>query len=62
MADQSARGPRCAALVGPYGSGKTTLLEAILFATGETSSKGSVRERNTVGDASPVARERGMST
>ena len=62
MADQSARGPRCAALVGPYGSGKTTLLEAMLFATGATSRKGSVRERNTVGDASPVARERGMST
>lgn len=62
MADQSARGPRCAALVGPYGSGKTTLLEAMLFATGATSRKGSIRERNTVGDASPVARERGMST
>lgn len=62
MADQSARGPRCAALVGPYGAGKTTLLEAMLFATGATSRKGSVRERNTVGDASPVARERGMST
>ncbi|MGE0253719.1 MAG: elongation factor G [Alphaproteobacteria bacterium] len=62
MADQSARGPRCAALVGPYGSGKTTLLESLLFAAGATSRKGTVRERNTVGDASPVARERGMST
>ncbi|MBM3559138.1 MAG: elongation factor G [Alphaproteobacteria bacterium] len=62
MADQSARGPRCAALVGPYGAGKTVLLEALLFAAGATSRKGSMRERNTVGDASPVARERGMST
>ena len=55
-------GPRCVALVGPYASGKTTLLEAILFATGAIHRKGSTKERNTVGDSSPEAHERQMST
>jgi elongation factor G len=54
--------PRCAALVGPYLSGKTTLLEAVLFRTGATGRKGSVKEGNTVGDASAEARDRRMST
>jgi elongation factor G len=49
------------ALVGPYGSGKTTLLESILFATGAVQRKGSVAQKNTVGDASVEARERQMS-
>ena len=55
-------GPRSIALVGPYTSGKTTLLEAILFATGAIHRKGSAKEGNTVGDASPEARDRQMST
>src|ERR1700741_3214124 len=54
-------GPRAVALVGPYGSGKTTLLESILFATGAVQRKGSVAQKNTVGDASAEARERKMS-
>ncbi|MBU6298564.1 MAG: elongation factor G [Alphaproteobacteria bacterium] len=55
------RGPRTVALVGPYGSGKTTLLESILFATEAVPRKGSIPQKNTVGDASPEARARQMS-
>jgi elongation factor G len=47
--------------VGPYLSGKTTLLEAVLFATGTTNRKGSVKEGNSVGDSSDEARQRQMS-
>ncbi len=54
-------GPRTIALVGPYLSGKTTLLESILHATGAIGRKGKVTEGNSVGDASPEARERHMS-
>ena len=54
--------PRCVALVGPYLSGKTTLLEALLFASGSTSRRGSVRDGNSVGDHAAEARSRQMST
>jgi elongation factor G len=54
--------PRCAALIGPYLSGKTTLLEALLHASGSTSRRGSVRDGNSVGDHTPEARARQMST
>lgn len=54
-------GPRAVALVGPYGSGKTTLLESILAITGAIQRKGSVSQRNSVGDHSPEARARQMS-
>ena len=54
--------PRCAALIGPYLSGKTTLLEALLYASGGTSRRGSVRDGNSVGDHAPEARARQMST
>jgi elongation factor G len=54
--------PRCAALIGPYLSGKTTLLEALLHASGATSRRGSVRDGNSVGDHTPEARARQMST
>jgi elongation factor G len=54
--------PRCAALIGPYLSGKTTLLEALLHASGGTSRRGSVRDGNSVGDHTPEARARQMST
>lgn len=54
--------PRCAVFVGPYLSGKTTLLESLLKATGAASRKGSIKEGNTVGDSSPEARSRQMST
>jgi elongation factor G len=47
-------------LVGPYLSGKTTLLESILALTGTISRKGSIKDRNTVGDNIPEARDRQM--
>ena len=62
MANMSANAPRCAALIGPYLSGKTTLLEALLFAAGSTGRRGSVRDGNSVGDHTPEARARQMST
>ena len=52
---------RCIALVGPYLSGKTTLLEAILARTGGVQRAGSVPDKTSVGDASPEARDHGMS-
>ena len=64
MTDKNGKGghrPRCVALVGPQGSGKTTLLESILWVTGSINRKGSLAQHNTVGDASPEARERMMS-
>ncbi|MFN3624090.1 MAG: elongation factor G [Hyphomicrobium sp.] len=59
-ANGSARS-RCIALVGPYLSGKTTLLEAILARTGAVLKAGSVSDNTSVGDASPEARNHGMS-
>ena len=53
--------PRCIALVGPYLSGKTTLLEAILARTGAITRAGTIPDKTTVGDASPEARDHGMS-
>jgi len=53
---------RAIALVGPAGGGKTSLAEAILFVTGAIPRQGSVQAGNSVGDASPEARERGSST
>ena len=53
-------GPRTIALVGPYLSGKTTLLEGILHVCGATHRRGSIAEKNTVGDTSIEARERQM--
>ncbi len=55
-------GPRVVALVGSYLSGKTSLLEALLFASGTTNRRGSVAEKNTVGDHTLEARARQMST
>ncbi|MGE0120123.1 MAG: elongation factor G [Dongiaceae bacterium] len=61
MGQREASAPRCAALVGPYLSGKTTLLESLMFATGATTRKGSIKEGNTIGDSAPEARARKMS-
>lgn len=55
------RSPRCIALVGPYLSGKTTLLEAILARTGAITRQGTIKDKNTIGDASQEARDHGMS-
>lgn len=59
--DPGGHSPRCIALVGPYLSGKTTLLEAILARTGAITRQGAMSDRNTVGDASPEARDHAMS-
>jgi len=55
------RSTRCIALIGPFLSGKTSLLEAILARTGGVVRQGSVADKSTVGDASPEARDHGMS-
>jgi elongation factor G len=60
-AGSAGRSSRCIALVGPYLSGKTTLLEAILARTGALTRQGKVVDKNTVGDATPEARDHGMS-
>jgi len=62
MAGALATGTRCAALIGPYLSGKTTLMEALLYATGAIPRKGSVKDGSTLGDSTPEARARHMST
>jgi elongation factor G len=54
-------GPRNVAIVGPYSSGKTSLLESLLYVTNAISRKGRVDDSNTVGDASPEARDRTLS-
>lgn len=61
MSAQSQSTPRVAALVGPYLSGKTSLMESLLFVAGAMPRKGSVKEGNTVGDASLEAKARQMS-
>ncbi|MBN8913555.1 MAG: elongation factor G [Rhizobiales bacterium] len=57
----SGRSTRCIALIGPFLSGKTSLLEAILARTGGIVRAGSVADKSSVGDASPEARDHGMS-
>ncbi|HEY9846008.1 MAG TPA: GTP-binding protein, partial [Candidatus Caenarcaniphilales bacterium] len=49
------------AIVGSYASGKTTLLESLLYLMHAVSRKGSVQDKNTVGDSAPEARLRQMS-
>ncbi len=56
------KGARVAALVGPYSSGKTTLFEDILFAADAIPRRGSVKDGTSLGDSSPEARARTMST
>ena len=62
MNTKAPSGPRVATLVGPYSSGKTSLLESILKLSGAIQRKGTVKEANLVGDASPEANARQMST
>ena len=61
MSNSNIKDTRNVAIVGPYSSGKTTLLESILFVTKQISRKGSIKEKNTVGDSSTEARDRQMS-
>ena len=62
MATKNPSGPRVAALVGPYLCGKTALFESILLATGAIGRKGTHKEGYAVGDSSPEAKARQMST
>jgi elongation factor G len=48
-------------LLGHAGSGKTTLAECMLFEAGLISRRGSVKEKNTVGDYHELEQERGNS-
>src|SRR6187455_3197347 len=48
-------------LLGHAGSGKTTLAECMLYEAGLLSRRGSVQERNTVGDYHELEQERGNS-
>lgn len=50
------------ALVGSYLSGKTSLMESLLYVCEAVPRKGTVKEGNTVGDWSPEARSRQIST
>lgn len=61
MSGKVLSGSRNIAIVGPYLSGKTTLLESLLFVTGAITRKGRTIDRNTVGDSSQEARDRGGS-
>ena len=61
MSGNSQSTPRVAAIVGPYLSGKTSLMESLLFVAGALPRKGSIKEGNTVGDASMEAKARQMS-
>ena len=61
MSGSTSSTPRVAALVGPYLSGKTSLMESLLFVAGGLPRKGSVKEGNTVGDASAESKARSMS-
>jgi elongation factor G len=61
MNQKAIENTRNVAIVGPYSSGKTTLLESILSVTGAITRKGSIKDKNTVSDSSPEARDRSMS-
>jgi elongation factor G len=48
-------------LLGHSGSGKTTLAESMLFEAGAIHRRGSIEDRNTVGDYTELEKERGNS-
>ena len=48
-------------LVGHSGSGKTTLAECMLFEAGVINRRGTIAEKNTIGDYSDIENERGNS-
>src|SRR5690349_14643834 len=48
-------------LLGHSGSGKTTLAEAMLFEAGLIHKRGTIEEKNTVGDYTDLEKERGNS-
>ena len=62
MSESRKATPRCVALVGPYLSGKTSLMESLLYACSAIHRKGTIKDKTTVGDTAPEARNRQMST
>ncbi|MDA1090034.1 MAG: elongation factor G [Proteobacteria bacterium] len=62
MASKAPAGPRVATIVGPYLCGKTALFESILTLTGAIGRKGSSKDGYAVGDGTPEAVKRQMST
>ena len=62
MATKIPSGPRVAAIVGPYLCGKTALFESILTQSGAVGRKGSSKNGYAVGDTTPEAKKRQMST
>ena len=61
MSKYSSDALRSVALVGHGAAGKTSLTEALLFATGAITAKGSVEKGNTVSDADAQEKEAGHS-
>ncbi len=61
MADFETSHVKNIVLLGHSGCGKTTLAESMLFEAGLTSRKGSIEEKNTVGDYHELEQERGNS-
>lgn len=61
VSDGGMNAPRCIAITGTPGCGKTTLLEALLARCGAIQKQGSVTAGSSIGDASPEAREHGIS-
>lgn len=61
MSKYTSEALRSVALVGHGAAGKTSLAEALLFATGSISAKGSVEKGNTVADSDPQEKEAGHS-
>ncbi|MEE8352221.1 MAG: elongation factor G [Rhodospirillales bacterium] len=62
MTAKDPSGPRVAALVGPYLCGKTALLESLLVQAGAVGRKGTSKAGYTIGDGTPEAKARQMST
>src|SRR5574343_708805 len=61
MSKYTSEALRSIALVGHGAAGKTSLAEALLFATGAITAKGSVDKGSTVSDSDPLEKEAGHS-
>jgi elongation factor G len=61
MADYDTSHVKNIVLLGHAGSGKTTLAECMLYEAGLISRRGSIAEKNTVGDYHMLEQERGNS-